>query len=163
MVVPCHWFCLRFSWIGSQDAARERRMSSLGTSGESWSTFIPILTYGHELHLRWLGHLIRMPLGHLPLEIFHPTGRRPQGRTRTCWRITYLILLGNAPGEAEKRCWGEGSLYYLALTAATVARAPDKRHKIDGWMERDSLINIVHWYTEINMTVFSFHISLPSC
>ena len=38
--------------------------------------------------LRWFGHLIRMPPGRLPLEVFQarPTGRRPRGRPRTRWR-----------------------------------------------------------------------------
>ena len=38
--------------------------------------------------MRRLGHLIRMPLGRLPGEVFRtrPTGRRPRGRPRICWR-----------------------------------------------------------------------------
>ncbi|KAK0147912.1 hypothetical protein N1851_012373 [Merluccius polli] len=38
--------------------------------------------------MRWLGHLVRMPPGHLPGEVFRacPTGRRPRGRPRTRWR-----------------------------------------------------------------------------
>ena len=39
-------------------------------------------------HLWWFQLLIRMPPGHLPLEVFwaHAASRRPQGRSRTCWR-----------------------------------------------------------------------------
>ena len=35
-----------------------------------------------------VGHLIRMPPDSLPLEVFRawPTGRRPRGWPRTCWR-----------------------------------------------------------------------------
>ncbi|KAK0156607.1 LINE-1 reverse transcriptase [Merluccius polli] len=38
--------------------------------------------------MRWLGHLVRMPPGCLPGEVFRarPTGRRPRGRPRTRWR-----------------------------------------------------------------------------
>ncbi|TWW77030.1 hypothetical protein D4764_12G0004200 [Takifugu flavidus] len=37
---------------------------------------------------RWLGHLVRMPHGWLPGEVFRacPSGRRPPGRPRTRWR-----------------------------------------------------------------------------
>ncbi|TWW54057.1 hypothetical protein D4764_0236820 [Takifugu flavidus] len=38
--------------------------------------------------MRWLGHLVRMPPGCLPGEVFRacPSSRRPPGRPRTCWR-----------------------------------------------------------------------------
>ncbi|KAK3518448.1 hypothetical protein QTP70_000651 [Hemibagrus guttatus] len=38
--------------------------------------------------LRLLGHLFRMPPGHLPGEVFGacPMGKRPRGRPRTRWR-----------------------------------------------------------------------------
>lgn len=57
--------------------------------------------------LRWFGRLVRMPFGHLSLEIFHARQRE----------IIYLIWLGNAsepPGETEKCCRGEGHLEYFA-------------------------------------------------
>ena len=42
----------------------------------------PLLLHVERGQLRWFGHLIRMPPGRLPLEVFraHPTGKRPQGR-----------------------------------------------------------------------------------
>ena len=65
-------------------------------------------------HLRWFGHLVRMPPGHLPGEVFWvcPTGRRPRGRPRTCWRgyVSWLVWehlcvlseeLKEASGERE--------------------------------------------------------------
>uniref|UniRef100_A0A8C2ZPF1 Reverse transcriptase domain-containing protein n=1 Tax=Cyclopterus lumpus TaxID=8103 RepID=A0A8C2ZPF1_CYCLU len=57
--------------------------------------------------LRWFGHLVRMPPGRLPLEVFRarPTGRRPRGRPRTRWRdyISRLALerLGIPQNELE--------------------------------------------------------------
>ena len=44
--------------------------------------------------LRWFKHVIRMPPGCLPGEMFRarPTGRRPPGRPRTRWR-DYVFLL----------------------------------------------------------------------
>ena len=38
--------------------------------------------------MRWLGHLVKMPPGCLPGEVFRacPTGRRPRERPRTRWR-----------------------------------------------------------------------------
>ncbi|KAK3515257.1 hypothetical protein QTP70_013021, partial [Hemibagrus guttatus] len=48
----------------------------------------PLLFHIERGQLRWLGHLFRMPPGRLPGEVFRacPTGKRPQGRPRTCWR-----------------------------------------------------------------------------
>ena len=54
----------------------------------------PLLLRVQRSQLRWFGHLIRMPPGRLPLEVFQarPTGRRPRGRPRTRWR-DYISLL----------------------------------------------------------------------
>ncbi|KAK0146650.1 putative uncharacterized transposon-derived protein F52C9.6 [Merluccius polli] len=48
----------------------------------------PLLLRVERSQMRWLGHLVRMPPGHLPGEVFRacPTGRRPRGRPRTRWR-----------------------------------------------------------------------------
>ncbi|KAK0151566.1 putative uncharacterized transposon-derived protein F52C9.6 [Merluccius polli] len=48
----------------------------------------PLLLRVERSQMRWLGHLVRMPPGRLPGEVFRarPTGRRPQGRPRTRWR-----------------------------------------------------------------------------
>ena len=58
--------------------------------------------------MRWLGHLVRMSPGRLPGEVFQarPTGRRPRGRPRTCWRDDFsrlaLECLGVPPEELEE-------------------------------------------------------------
>ncbi|TWW68024.1 hypothetical protein D4764_02G0010650 [Takifugu flavidus] len=55
--------------------------------------------------MRWLGHLVRMPPGRLPGEVFRacPSGRRPPGRPRTRWRdcVSRLVWerLGIPPDE----------------------------------------------------------------
>jgi len=48
----------------------------------------PLLLCIERSQMRWLGHLVRMPPGRLPGEVFRagPTWRRPQGRPRTHWR-----------------------------------------------------------------------------
>ena len=48
----------------------------------------PLLLRIERSQLRWFGHLVRMPPGRLPGEVFWacPTGRRPRGRPRTRWR-----------------------------------------------------------------------------
>ncbi|KAK3518681.1 hypothetical protein QTP70_007172 [Hemibagrus guttatus] len=48
----------------------------------------PLLLHIERGQLKWLGHLFRMPPGCLPWEVFRacPTGKRPRGRLRTCWR-----------------------------------------------------------------------------
>ena len=44
--------------------------------------------------LRWFGHLVGVLPGCFPLEVFRasPTGRKPWGRLKTCWR-DYISLL----------------------------------------------------------------------
>ncbi len=44
--------------------------------------------------LRWFGHLVRMPPGCLPVEVFqaHPAGKRPLGRPRFRWRDYISVL-----------------------------------------------------------------------
>lgn len=42
----------------------------------------PLLLSIERSQLRWFRHLVRMPPGHLPVEVFQecPTGRRTRGR-----------------------------------------------------------------------------------
>ena len=54
--------------------------------------------------LKRFRHLVRMPPGRLPLEVF-----RPRGRPRPLWRDIYPIWPGNAlgpPGGAGEGCLG---------------------------------------------------------
>ncbi|XP_056896310.1 transmembrane protein 269 isoform X2 [Takifugu flavidus] len=48
----------------------------------------PLLLRVERSQMGWLGHLVRMPPGRLPGEVFRacPSGRRPPGRPRTRWR-----------------------------------------------------------------------------
>ncbi|KAL3043760.1 hypothetical protein OYC64_003589 [Pagothenia borchgrevinki] len=48
----------------------------------------PLLLRVERSQLKWFGHLVRMPPGRLPREVFQarPAGRRPRGRPRTRWR-----------------------------------------------------------------------------
>ncbi|KAK3507851.1 hypothetical protein QTP70_001422 [Hemibagrus guttatus] len=68
----------------------------------------PLLLHIKRGQLRWLGHLFRMPPGRLPGEVFRacPTGKRPRGRPRTCWRDYVSRLawehLGVSPEELEE-------------------------------------------------------------
>jgi len=67
----------------------------------------PLLLRVERSQLRWFGHLIRMPPGRLPLEVFRTdlTGRRPRGRPGTRWRdyISHLAWerLGISQEELE--------------------------------------------------------------
>ncbi len=49
--------------------------------------------------LRWFRHLVRMPPGGLPREVFRacPAGRRPRGRPRSRWR-DYISALARKRG-----------------------------------------------------------------
>ncbi|KAK3522831.1 hypothetical protein QTP86_004670 [Hemibagrus guttatus] len=68
----------------------------------------PLLLHIERGQLRWLGHLFRMPPGRLPGEVYRacPTGKRPRGRPRTCWRDYVSRLawerLGVPPEELEE-------------------------------------------------------------
>ena len=72
-----------------------RRVSGLSLRDRVRSSVIqeglgvePLLLRIKRSQMRWLGHLVRMPPGRLPGEVFRarPTGRRPWGRPRTRWR-----------------------------------------------------------------------------
>ncbi|XP_049595828.1 leucine-rich repeat-containing protein 57 isoform X1 [Syngnathus scovelli] len=72
-----------------------RRMSGLSLRDRVRSSVIrerlgveSLLLHVERSQMRWLGHLIRMPPGRLPGEVFRacPTGRRPRGQPRTRWR-----------------------------------------------------------------------------
>jgi len=77
----------------------------------------PLLLRIERSQLRWFGHLIRMPPGRLPLEVFRarPTGRSPRGRPRTRWRDYISLLAWEHLGipqvelesvAGEKEAWG---------------------------------------------------------
>ncbi|TWW69733.1 hypothetical protein D4764_18G0005390 [Takifugu flavidus] len=117
-----HWFV-----VVKRELSRKAKLSIYR------SIFVPTLTYGHELgdrvrssaireelrveslllrversQMGWLGHLVRMPPGRLPGEVFRacPSGRRPPGRPRTRWRDYVSRLawerLGIPPDELEE-------------------------------------------------------------
>ena len=92
-----------------------RRVSGLSLRDRVRSSVIreglrvePLLLRIERSQMRWLGHLVRMPPGRLPGEVFRarPTGRRPRGRPRTRWRDYVSRLawerLGILPEELDK-------------------------------------------------------------
>ncbi|TWW61049.1 hypothetical protein D4764_05G0011390 [Takifugu flavidus] len=68
----------------------------------------PLLLRVGRSQMRWLGHLVGMPPGCLPGEVFRAclSGRRPPGRPRTHWRdfVSRLVweCLGIPPDELEE-------------------------------------------------------------
>ncbi|TWW62751.1 hypothetical protein D4764_04G0013980 [Takifugu flavidus] len=76
----------------------------------------PLLLCVERSQMRWLGHLVRMPPGRLPGEVFRAftSSRRPPGRPGTRWRdyVSRLVWerLWIFPGRAGRSSWGEGSL-----------------------------------------------------
>ncbi|TWW56284.1 R2DM Retrovirus-related Pol polyprotein from type II retrotransposable element [Takifugu flavidus] len=80
----------------------------------------------------WLGHLVRMPPGRLPGEVFRacPSGRRPPGRPRTRWRDYVSRLawerLGIPPDELEEVA-GEREVWASLLRLLPPRPDPDKR------------------------------------
>ncbi|XP_061647372.1 uncharacterized protein LOC133486367 [Phyllopteryx taeniolatus] len=92
-----------------------RRVSGLSLRGRVRSSVIredlrvePLLLHIERTQMRWLGHLIQMPPGRLPGEVFWagPIGRRPRGRPRTRRRNYILRLawerLGIPPEELDE-------------------------------------------------------------
>ncbi|KAK0137964.1 Delta-1-pyrroline-5-carboxylate synthase [Merluccius polli] len=65
----------------------------------------PLLLRVERSQMRWLGHLVRMPPGRLPGEVFRarPTGRRPRGRPRTRWRDYILVTNLDFHDEQKRR------------------------------------------------------------
>ncbi|KAK0152308.1 hypothetical protein N1851_006217 [Merluccius polli] len=86
----------------------------------------PLLLCVERSQLRWFGHLIRMPPGHLPLEVFRacPTGRRPRGRPRTRWR-DYICL--GVPQEELENVAGEKGAWSSLLSLLPPRPGPDNR------------------------------------
>ncbi|KAK3562878.1 hypothetical protein QTP86_011111 [Hemibagrus guttatus] len=72
------------------------------------SIYVPTLTYGHELWVMTERGAVEVALGRFPGEVFRacPTGKRPRGRPRTCWRDYVSRLawerLGVPPEELEE-------------------------------------------------------------
>ncbi|TWW71626.1 hypothetical protein D4764_16G0001230 [Takifugu flavidus] len=68
----------------------------------------PLLLHVERSQMRWLGHLVRMPPGRLPGEVFRacPSSRRPPGRPRTRWKdyVSRLVWerVGIPPDELEE-------------------------------------------------------------
>ncbi len=101
-------FLLRIAGISLRDRVRSR-----------WELRVePLLLCVKRSQLRWFGHLIRMPPGHLPLEEC-PTGRRPRGRPETRWRdyISHLAWepLG-IPQEELENTARENDVWITLLT-----------------------------------------------
>ncbi|KAK3521248.1 hypothetical protein QTP70_001543 [Hemibagrus guttatus] len=103
------------SWIQAAELSFLRRVAGCSLRDRVRSSVTreelgvePLLLHIERGQLRWLGHLFRMPLGHLPGEVFRacPTGKRPQGRPRTRWRDYVSRLewehLGVPPEELEE-------------------------------------------------------------
>ncbi|PWA21171.1 hypothetical protein CCH79_00009483 [Gambusia affinis] len=111
----------------------------------------PLLLHVERGQLRWLGHLVRMPPGRLPGEVFRarPTGRRPRGRPRTRWRDDVSRLawerLGIPPEE----------LVEVASEAATPATRP----RISGRRWMDGFIKTRNWCLH---TKHVLHVKNPS-
>ncbi|KAK3531414.1 hypothetical protein QTP70_019258 [Hemibagrus guttatus] len=95
-VVEFKYLGVLFTSEGRMDREIDRRIGAA------------VLLHIERGHLRWLGHLFRMPPRRLPGEVFRacPTGKRPRGRPRTCWRDYVSRLtwerLGIPPEELEE-------------------------------------------------------------
>ena len=97
MIFLCRVGGLLRERVRSSDICRQLRVESL-------------LPHDERSHLRWIRHLIRMPPGHLPLEVLLEcvAGQRQQGKPRTHLR-DYIFHLAwghllNPKEELENIC-----------------------------------------------------------
>ncbi|TWW60112.1 hypothetical protein D4764_05G0002020 [Takifugu flavidus] len=103
------------SWVQAAEMSFLRRVAGLSLRDRVRSSAIweelgveSLLLRVERSQMRWLGHLVRMPPGRLPGEVFRacPSGRRPPGRPRTRWRDCVSRLawerLGIPPDELEE-------------------------------------------------------------
>ncbi|TWW65109.1 hypothetical protein D4764_21G0000090 [Takifugu flavidus] len=97
----------------------------------------PLLLRVERSQMRWLGHLVRMPPGRLPGEVFRacPSSRRPLGRPRTRWYVSPLVWerLGIPPDELEEAA-GEREVWASLLRHLPPRPDPGLAAE-DGWME----------------------------
>ncbi|TWW73429.1 hypothetical protein D4764_15G0008230 [Takifugu flavidus] len=95
----------------------------------------------------WLGHLVRMPPGRLPGEVFRacPSGKRPRGDPGHVGETMSLDWPGNAWGSLRmswRRWLGRGKSGLLSLGCCPRDPTPDKRQRMDGWMDGGGQVRV---------------------
>jgi len=70
-----------------------------------------------DIIIAWKMTKVRMPPGRLPGEEFRarPTGRRPRGRPRTCWRDYVSRLASGSPPEELEEVAGDRDVWVSLL------------------------------------------------
>ena len=104
--------------------------------------------FRHERsRLRWFGHPIKMPLGHLLLAVFlaWPPGKRPKGKPRSRWRdyISHLAWerLG-IPQEQLESVAGDRDVWITLLSLPPSQPDPGLAEG-NGWI--DGLLEMKLW------------------
>ena len=141
------------SWVQAVEMGFLRRVAGVSLKDRVRSSAIqeglgvePLLLCVERSQLRWFGHLMRMPPGRLPREVFlaRPTGRRPRGRPRTRW-MDYISSLAwerlGIPGSELADVAGERDVWGLLLKLVPRDPILDKRLTMDGWMDDSILIS----------------------
>lgn len=86
-----------------------------------------LLPHVERSQLKWLRHLLRMPLGRLSGEVFgaYPTNMRPQGPPKPFWRASVSRLASECLRQ------------YISLLITAAAAAPTTRAQISSrkWMD----------------------------
>ena len=86
--------------------------------------------------LKWFWHPVRTPSDCLPLEgVLRPTGRKPQGRPRTCWRNSISLLAWEClgiPQEELQSVAGERDAQVSLLKLLLHVQTLEKRMTMDG-------------------------------
>ncbi|KAK0135268.1 TATA box-binding protein-associated factor RNA polymerase I subunit A [Merluccius polli] len=142
----------------------------------------PLLLRAERSQMRWLGHLVRMPPGRLPGEVFRarPTGRRPRGRPRTRWRdyvlhdlvpshelmLEYFAILLRSDKEDDFRraldvslqmldyaCWKRNLVAWKSLKASINKL---KKQCVDNWNDivGEKMVSRRDWWPAFHFTYF---------
>ncbi|KAK0148831.1 Protein broad-minded [Merluccius polli] len=116
----------------------------------------PLLLRVERSQMRWLGHLVRMPPGRLPGEVFRarPTGRRPRGRPRTRWRDYSFLSLVNLLSSTHS-VWEllggqplpQKPAYSLREVPSSIADLIDRLIAVDSEAKINSLFNYEQSHT----------------
>ncbi|KAL3048111.1 hypothetical protein OYC64_006814 [Pagothenia borchgrevinki] len=101
----------------------------------------PLLLRVERSQLRWFGHLVRMPPGRLPREVFQarPAGKRERGvDLGPGGGIISLRWPGSALGSPSQSwlMWpGKRKFGAFCWNCYPCDPTTDKREKMDGWMD----------------------------
>lgn len=99
----------------------------------------PMLLRIKRSQLSRFGHLVMMPPGRLPLQVFRAS---PTGSTRILLEGLHIPSGTGNPSESPRKSW---EVLLGRRTSGLCDQTPDKRMIVDGWIFPDVSAAILHW------------------